>query len=70
MEPYQLTLKEYIATFKGKRIEHYYYNRYGQIRAWHRDAIAIALQLGHPIPEKVLGEFKSEYPSLSYQFCK
>ena len=59
-----MTLGEYRATLKGKRVPHYYYNREGQIRVWHRDAVATALQLGWDIPIRVLGEFEIAYPDI------
>lgn len=60
---YEMTLGEYRESLRGKRIPHYYYNREGQIRAWHRDEVAIALQLGYTIPPNILREFGVEYPS-------
>ncbi len=64
MRIYELTIDEYRATLKGKRVPHYYYNREGQIRANHRDAVANALQLGWNIPAHILDYFRVNYPAI------
>ncbi len=65
MKTYEMTLSEYKESLRGQRIPHNYYNREGQIRAWHRDAVANALQLGWTIPIDVLQAFKKEYSHIA-----
>ncbi len=53
MELWEMTLGEYKQSLKGKRIEHSYYNRQGQILMNHTHAVEGAIQLGKPIIKEV-----------------
>ena len=54
---WEMTQDEYICSMKGKRIEHWYYNRTGQLIHNHCVEVETALQLGKIVPEIVLKDY-------------
>ena len=54
MNIWEMTLSEYIASMKGKRVEHFYYSRKGQLITNHQNEVIWALQLGKPVPQTVI----------------
>ena len=50
----EMTLDEYRESLRGQRIEHHYYNRYGQIKINHMNSVLGAFQLGKPIAREVV----------------
>ncbi len=57
---YQMTLQEYIQSMKGKKIEHSYFNRLGQLQYNHKNEIEWALQLGKIVEISII----QTYPDL------
>ena len=54
MNIWEMTLSEYIASMKGKKVEHFYYNRLGQLIHNHQEAVIHALQCGKPVTSNVI----------------
>lgn len=51
---HEMTLDEYINSMRGKKVEHFYYNRKGQLIRNHMDAVIHAIQLGWNVPDGVI----------------
>lgn len=63
MPIWQMTLDEYRASLRGKKVERgpagfRLYTREGQIQADHRQAVEWALQGGQPVPAHVLAHYR------------
>ncbi len=67
-EVWQMTTSEYIQSLKGIKIRRApTYNRYGTIVHEHQNSVAHAIQLGKPVPRKVILEFRQKSPSEARQ---
>ena len=53
-----MTQAEYIASMRGKRVEHVYYSRMGQLIADHSMAVEHAAQLRKPLSDEVLKDYQ------------
>jgi hypothetical protein len=61
--PWQMTEKEYIDSFKGKKVEAGgYFNRHGRLMEDHKNAVMSALQGGREVPESVIADLKQASP--------
>ena len=51
---HEMTLTEYIESMRGKRVEHGYYSRKGQLIQNHQNAVIHALQTGKTVTARVI----------------
>ena len=68
-EPWQMTRDEYASSLKGLRLKKVAnYSRLGTIWHEHKNSVILAIQLGKPVPRKVILEFRRESPVEAHQF--